>query len=151
MKLGPALKLKAILAARMGLQCTKCGGQNAANLVTSAASPSPSETRRMSQGGAPSASSGNRRSVSPPVKLSSEPPSFSAFRTKMESLSPSYSSGGEGTNGAPCEGMIAATVTMTAAPGGRSTPIENGARDESSTTGNDIPMKLDIVSGAADR
>lgn len=125
MKLGPALKLKAILASRMGVQCQKCGGNQTANIPAAASSPTPSvngaEMRRMS-------GPNGRRSESPRGE------SFSAsFRTKMEALSPIYNSE------AP-EGVIT-TVTMTATTaaggGGRSTPNEKG---DSAATGKDIPM-----------
>lgn len=73
--------------------------------------------------------------------------SFAAFRTKMEALSPNYSLNGDSV---PCEGMIA-TMTMTAAPGGRSTPNESDARDEASPNGKDIPMKVEHLLSGADR
>lgn len=142
MKLGPALKMMAILSSRMGVQCQKCGGQNAALPANSNVSPSPSpssvngsESRRMSQGAAATGAN-NRRSESPQAKLPMSNDSFASFRTKLESMSPNYSSGGEATG---CENMIA-TVTMTTAPGGRSTPKDMLSRDEVSPNGKDIPM-----------
>lgn len=134
--------MMAILSSRMGVQCQKCGGQNAALPANSNVSPSPSpssvngsESRRMSQG-ATATGANNRRSESPQAKLPMSNDSFASFRTKLESMSPNYSSGGEATG---CENMIA-TVTMTTAPGGRSTPKDMMSRDEVSPNGKDIPM-----------
>lgn len=142
MKLGPALKLKAILSSRIGVQCQKCGGQNAA-ITASAVSPSPSpasvngsESRRLSQSATTGGGANGRRSESPQVKLPMSNDSFGSFRTKLESMSPNYSSGGEATT--TCEGMIATVTMTTAAPDGRSTPKD--LREEASPNGKDIPM-----------
>lgn len=162
MKLGPALKLKAILASRLGVQCQKCGGQNAStpaavssnggdNSLSPPSSVNGSESRRLSHSAAGVTA---RRSVSPPQvnnkqqqqQLSND--SFALFRAKMESLSPNY---GDGHSTGHCEGSggggMIATVTMTAAHGACSTP--NDTSDEASPNVKDIPMKaLDLLTGA---
>lgn len=89
-----------------------------------------------------------RRSESPPQKLPLCNDSFE-FRTKLEEMSPNYNN--EEVNPS-CEGMIA-TVTMTAAPRGRSTPNESHMREDASPTttagGKDIPIKVEHLLGSS--
>lgn len=144
MKLGPALKLMAILAARMGVKCEKCGDQRTSGPPNDVSS-SPAESLMLSQSAVGTAA--GRRSESPPVKMQLNNEAFVSFRTKIESLSPIYNSGEEGATNT-CEGMIA-TVTMTAAPSGRSTP--NGGSREELPAGQDIPMKVEHLLSGADR